>query len=182
MATTTHLGFHFDDDATAPTTTVTLQKTMALLMRLSIGWTFLYAGVNQVMNPGWTAVRFLGGAKSLKPMFEFFASPAVIPYVDFMVQWGHLMIGLALITGICFRLSAGFGALLMIMYYLPRMDFPMVGAHNFIVEYHLVYAFLLIYLASIKAGAIGGVQDPLGCGAAGQISKGSGMAHLAAIV
>jgi len=92
-------------------------------------------------------------------MYAWFGSPEVVPYVDFMVQWGHLMIGAALILGIFIRLSAGFGALMMVLYYLPRLDFPMVGAHNFIVEYHLVYALILVYLGLMKAGQIAGIEN-----------------------
>ena len=136
-----------------------LQKSILVLFRLSLGWTFLYAGFNQVLNPNWTSARFLSGAKTFKAMYAWFGSPEVVPYIDFMVQWGHLLIGIALILGICVRLSAGFGALMMMLYYIPRLDFPMVGAHNFIVEYHLVYALILVYLGLMKAGQVAGIEN-----------------------
>jgi thiosulfate dehydrogenase [quinone] large subunit len=47
----------------------------------------------------------------------------------------------------------------MIMYYLPRLDFPMVGENNFIVEYHLVYAVVLVYLAAVHAGQVIGLDQ-----------------------
>jgi thiosulfate dehydrogenase [quinone] large subunit len=136
-----------------------LQNSMLVLFRLLLGWTFLYAGTNQVLNANWTAGRFLAHAKIFPEMFAWFGSPAVVPYVDFLVQWGHLLIGVSLILGICVRLSSGFGAMMMILYYLPRLDFPMVGAHNFIVEYHLVYALILIYLGVMRAGRVGGLEN-----------------------
>lgn len=159
MTTTTRTTSYTGPVANGVVTQAGLQKSILVLLRLAMGWTFLYAGVNQVINAGWTSARFLSGAKSFKAMYAWFGSPEVVPYVDFMVQWGHLMIGVALILGIFIRLSAGFGALMMVLYYLPRLDFPMVGAHNFIVEYHLVYALILVYLGLMKAGQIAGIEN-----------------------
>lgn len=66
----------------------------------------------------------------------------------------HLLIGIAMILGIGMRLSALGGGLLMFLYYIPRFSFPDV-----IVEYHLVYTVIIVYLALIRAGQIYGIEN-----------------------
>lgn len=135
-----------------------LERFMIVLMRVSIGWTFLYAGIRQVPNPEWSAAGFLGGATTFPGFFDLMASPLFLPIINAVIPWAHLLIGLALISGTFFRLAALGGAILMVLYYLPRLDFPMVGPNNYLVEYHLVYAFLLVYMMAMEAGRVFGVD------------------------
>ena len=137
-----------------------LQKAIIFLLRIFIGWVFLYAGVRQVLSPAWTAMEFLGGAKTFPGFYALFTSPAVLPVVNFLVKWGHTLIGLSLVLGIGVRISSSFAAALTILYYLPRLDFPFVGSvSNYIVEYHLVYALVLVYLGSVHAGRCFGLEN-----------------------
>jgi thiosulfate dehydrogenase (quinone) large subunit len=137
-----------------------LEKALSFAMRIALGWVFLYAGYRQVfLADAWSAAGFLKGAKTFQGLYAFFGSPDVVPYVSVLVKWGHLLIGLSLVSGLMVRISAGFGAALMLMYYFPRMDFPYVdGVQNFIVEYHLVYAIALVFLAAVNAGRIWGLD------------------------
>jgi thiosulfate dehydrogenase (quinone) large subunit len=40
----------------------------------------------------------------------------------FLVEYGHLLIGLSLLTGLMVRVSATFGVMLMIIYWFAHMD------------------------------------------------------------
>lgn len=135
-----------------------LQRTLIVLVRMSIGWVFLFAAIRQIPDPEWTAAGFMSGAKTFPAFFQLMASPPFLPIIDTVIPWAHLLIGLALILGIGMRLAAIGGATLMFLYYLPRVEFPMVGPNNFIVEYHLVYTFLIVYLAAVGAGRIFGLE------------------------
>ncbi len=137
-----------------------LQKTIVFALRLMLGWVFLYAATRQIfLTDNWSAAGFLKDAKTFADFFAWFGQPEVLPYTSFLVKWGHLLIGLSLISGCLVRVSASFGALLMLLYYFPRMDFPYVsGVNQFIVEYHLVYAVVLVYLVAVKAGRIWGLD------------------------
>lgn len=137
-----------------------LQKALVLSMRIMLGWVFLYAGYRQIfLTENWSAAGFLKDAKTFQDFYALFSSPEVVPYVSVLVKWGHLLIGLSLVTGLMVRISASFGALLMIMYYFPRLDFPYVtNVQNFIIEYHLVYALVLVFLAAVHAGRIWGLD------------------------
>jgi thiosulfate dehydrogenase [quinone] large subunit len=114
--------------------------------------------MRQITTPDWTAAGFLGTAKTWPGLFAWFASDGVLPIINVLVPWGHTLIGISLVLGVSVRLSSSFGAMMMIFYYLPRLDFPMVGPNSFIVEYHLVYAILLVYLGAAKAGEVWGLE------------------------
>ena len=139
-------------------TETTLQRTLIVLFRVSIGWVFLFAAIRQIPDPEWSAAGFMSGAKTFPAFFQLMASPPFLPLIDALIPWAHLLIGLALILGIGMRLAAVGGAILLFLYYLPRLEFPMVGPNNFIVEYHLVYALLIIYLAAVRAGRVFGLE------------------------
>jgi thiosulfate dehydrogenase [quinone] large subunit len=91
--------------------------------------------------------------------FSVFTTPAVLPYTDFLVKWGHLLIGLSLLSGLLVRVSGPFAVLLMLTYYFAHMEFPYVEGHfNFIVDYHLVYATVIVYLIAHRAGHVWGLD------------------------
>jgi thiosulfate dehydrogenase [quinone] large subunit len=81
------------------------------------------------------------------------------PITTFLVEYGHLLIGLSLLAGLMVRVSASFGVLLMIIYWFAHMDWPFIeNKNNFIVDYHLVYAGVLVYLIVKRAGHVFGLD------------------------
>ncbi|MEK7110690.1 MAG: hypothetical protein AAB867_02460, partial [Patescibacteria group bacterium] len=53
-----------------------------------------------------------------------------------------------------------FGAVIMILYYLP-LGFPNPNAHSYIVDEHIVYAALLLFFAAVRAGRTWGFDEAL---------------------
>lgn len=139
-------------------TETALQRTMIVLLRVSMGWVFLFAAIRQIPNPDFSAAGFMSGATTFPWFFQLMSTAPFLTVIDFVIPWAHLLIGLGLILGFGVRLAAIGGATLMFLYYLPRLDFPMVGPQNFIVEYHLVYALVIVYLAAVKAGRVFGLE------------------------
>jgi thiosulfate dehydrogenase [quinone] large subunit len=134
-------------------------KSFIVFFRLAMGWTFLYAASHQVFDPSWSAVGFLNKTKTFHDFYAQFAAPGVAPYTTFLVEWGHLLIGLSLLFGLMTRVSAAFGTFLMIVYYFAHMDFPYIDDNsNFIMEFHLVYAGVLLWLIAVKAGHVWGLD------------------------
>src|SRR5581483_2193175 len=108
---------------------------------------------HQVFVPSFSVVGFLSHTKTFHDFFAMFTTPAMAPITTFMVEYGHLLIGLSLLTGLLVRVSAAFGVLLMITYWFAHMDWPFIeNTNNFIVDYHLVYAGVLVYLIVKRAG------------------------------
>ncbi len=136
-----------------------LHKGLIFYFRLAMGWTFLYAAIHQFLDPSWSAAGFLANTKTFNSLFAVFASPAVVPYTDFLVKWGHLLIGLSLISGLLVRVSGVFGIMLMLVYYMAHMDFPYIETKlNYLIDFHVVYAGVLVYLISVNAGRVWGLD------------------------
>ncbi len=139
--------------------TSTTEKALILYFRLTMAWTFLYAASHQVFVPSFSVVGFLSHTKTFHDVFVVFTTPAAAPITTFLVEYGHLLIGLSLAVGLMVRISAIFGAALMIMYWFAHMDWPFIeNTNNFIVDYHLVYAGVLVYLIVKKAGHVFGLD------------------------
>jgi len=143
-------------------TDTSTQRVLIFALRIMLGWVFLWAGFRQIfLTESFSAAQFLAGAKTFPDLFQWLGSPSVVPVISFLVKWGHLLIGLSLVGGLMVPVSSVFGAVVLVLYYLPRLEFPFVGPGqtNLIVEYHLILAAALVYLGRVKAGTIWGL-DP----------------------
>ena len=135
------------------------ERTFIVFFRLAMGWTFLYAASHQIFDSNWSIVGFLSNTKTFHDVFAVFMTPTLAPIVTFLVEYGHLLIGLSLVSGLMVRVSASFGILLMIMYWMAHMDFPYIeNKNNFIFDYHIVYAGVLGYLIVKRAGHVWGLD------------------------
>ncbi|MBL7045257.1 MAG: DoxX family membrane protein [Parcubacteria group bacterium] len=128
--------------------------TAILLLRLALGWLFLYAGLTKVVDPTWSAGGFLNNAQTFSGFYGWLASPQILPFVDFLNQWGLTLIGAALILGLIVRFSSYLGALMMLLYYFPGLTFPKVGEHAYLVDDHIIYIAAFLVLASMSSNHI----------------------------
>ena len=136
-----------------------LEKFLVVFFRLAMAWTFLYAASHQVFDPSWSVVGFLNQTKTFHSLFTVFTTPVMAPITTFLVEYGHLLIGLSLLTGLMVRVSASFGVVLMLVYWMAHMDWPFIeNRNNLIVDYHIVYAGVLVYLIAMRAGHILGLD------------------------
>ncbi len=135
------------------------EKRFIFLLRMLMAWTFLYAASHQVFVPGWSVVGFLSNTKTFHALFALFTQPSIAPIISFLVSYGHLLIGLSLLVGFMVRISASFGILLMLLYWMAHMDFPYIeNTNNLLVDFHIVYATVLGYLAYKQAGHVWGLD------------------------
>lgn len=124
-----------------------------------MAWTFLYAASHQVFVPEFSVVGFLSHTKTFHNLFVVFTTPTMAPVTTILVEYGHLLIGLSLLTGLMVRVSASFGVLLMGIYWMAHMDWPFIeNTNNLIVDYHLVYGGVLVYLIVKRAGHVFGLD------------------------
>ncbi len=98
---------------------------MLVVLRVLIGWHFLYEGLSKLANPDWTSVAFLLDSEGfLSSLFHSMASdPGVLKIVDFLNIWGLILIGLGLMLGLFSRVSIIAGIALLGMYYLSHPPF-----------------------------------------------------------
>jgi thiosulfate dehydrogenase [quinone] large subunit len=99
-----------------------------MLLRLFIGWHFMYEGMVKILNPNWTSLPYLLDSKG--PAADLFISmtqnAGLMSVVNYLNEYALLFIGLGLTLGILFRLAAYGGMALLVMYTLSHPSF--VGA------------------------------------------------------
>lgn len=136
------------------------------LLRILIGWQFLYEGIIKIMNPAWTARPFLEGSRWIfGDLFRWMISGNTGMWiVDTANAYGLTLIGLALILGMFTRLASWGGVTLLIMYYLAyppfggfSYGFPSEGSY-LIVNKNLIELFALVMLAFTGAGQFYGLD------------------------
>jgi thiosulfate dehydrogenase [quinone] large subunit len=87
---------------------------------LIIGWYFLHAGLDKVVNWPFDASWFVGGAAEasiLAPVITPFSDGLALAFVNVAIPVGQVLIGLGLVVGGLTRIAAFFGAVLMTFFY-----------------------------------------------------------------
>jgi thiosulfate dehydrogenase [quinone] large subunit len=135
------------------------QKVSLFLLRVTIGWYFLNAGIAHLKDPGFAAATagYLGHAQLFSGFYGWLASPSLLPIVAAVNAWGLTILGLALVLGAFTRWAAYLGAALMALYYLP-LGILHPDVHSFIVDDHIIYIAGLLTAAALNAGRSWGID------------------------
>ena len=136
-------------------------KISVFLSRVALGVLFFYAGITKIMNPNWSAAGYLNSAKTFPELYHWFASAGNIGWINLVNEWGLTLVGLALITGLLVRWASLGGILLMILYYLAILQFPIVGEHSYIVDEHIIYILAFLIFLTSNAGTFWGLDSIL---------------------
>jgi thiosulfate dehydrogenase (quinone) large subunit len=135
-----------------------LENALIVFFRLTMGWTFLYAAIHHFGDGNFVA-GFLSHTKTFHSVYAPLTTPAIAPMLTFLVEYGHLLIGLSLITGLLIRVSAPFAIAILLLYWTAHMDFPYIeNNNNYLIDYHIVYAGVLVYLMFKRAGNVCGLD------------------------
>jgi thiosulfate dehydrogenase (quinone) large subunit len=135
------------------------KRALILFFRLAMAWTFIYAASHQVFDPAWSVAGFLKGTKTFHEVYAPFTTERWAPVLTFLVGYGHLLIGLSLLFGLFVRVSASFGILLVLLYWTAHMNFPYIeNKNNFLLDFHIVYAGVLLQLIVERAGHVWGLD------------------------
>jgi uncharacterized membrane protein YphA (DoxX/SURF4 family) len=133
-----------------------------VLLRIIIGWHFLYEGWAKLVSPGWTSSGYL--KFSTGPLAGFFqwlgANDAAVRVVDQLNMWGLLLVGLGLMLGVAIRPAALSGIVLLALYYLAYPPFfsPVSGISEgqyLIVNKNLIELVALAVVAAYPAASFG---------------------------
>jgi thiosulfate dehydrogenase [quinone] large subunit len=103
-----------------------VQISALVILRILVGWHFLYEGLAKIMKSGWSAAGFLTQSKGLFSfLFQWMAANSqVLSVVDFLNIWGLTLIGLGLMLGALTRYAAWAGMGLILLYYLCNPPVP----------------------------------------------------------
>jgi thiosulfate dehydrogenase (quinone) large subunit len=98
-------------------------------LRILIGWHFLYEGLTKILTPGWTSKGYLlGSVGPLSKLFKGMAESAtILGIVDFLNEWGLILIGLSLFIGLLSKADKISGIILLSFYYIAYPPFASLG-------------------------------------------------------
>ena len=140
------------------------QKNVIILLRIVIGWHFLYEGIIKAYNPAWTAKGYLLNARGpFEGLFNWMASDSVIWAIDYLNVFGLVAIGLGLVIGFAERTAAIAGILLLSFYYLaqpPFMGIPQTGMEGnyWVINKNLIEAIALLVIYQIPTAKFFGLE------------------------
>lgn len=117
-----------------------------LALRFVVGAMFFLSGWKKVTSD-WSASAYLLSANG--PFADWFHSLAGNGFIDSVNAWGMLLLGIALILGLCVRPAAMLGIVLMTLYYLAHF---VANTENGLIDQHII---LIAVLAVFAAGGAG---------------------------
>jgi uncharacterized membrane protein YphA (DoxX/SURF4 family) len=134
------------------------------ILRIIVGWHFLFEGISKLFNPNWSSTSYLMESKWLFSGFFHWliGNTTSLQVVDFLNIWGLIIIGLCLFIGLFTRAASISGALLLLLYYVANPPFVYSSLpttnHFYIINYNLIEALVLIVLASFRKDYLWSVQ------------------------
>lgn len=163
--------------AAVPGTMITATAAKALaVLRLATGFVFLWAFLDKTFGLHYStpsAKAWIHGGSPTKgflssvdvgPFQSTFHSMAGTWWANSLFMLGMLGIGVAVIAGVALRAAAAAGVLVLAMMWFA--EFPLAqhtsagapsGSSNPLVDYHFIYALVLVVLAASYAGTTWGL-------------------------
>lgn len=139
-----------------------LKGLFVTILRVIVGWHFVYEGASKLAQGNWSASSYLMG--STGPLAGFYhglaSSEGLMKVVDLMNMYGLLFIGLALFLGFLTRFAAAAGTLLLMLYYFAYPPFGASLAMRpepgiYIVNAQLIEAAILVLFVFIRDRGFG---------------------------
>ncbi len=138
------------------------KKITITILRVAIGWHFLYEGISKLFIENWSSQSYLANTSGfLSGFYHWLAGgESLVKAVDFLNIYGLIFIGLALFIGIFVRIVSLGGILLLLLYYFAYPPFGTslfggVEGHFYIVDRNFIEAFLLLWFVISKQAGYG---------------------------
>lgn len=101
------------------------QLYFLVILRMTIGWHFLYEAFLKLLNPGWSSQGYLSSAEGpLAFLFQWLGSESMVGITDILTIVILLVAGLSLILGFREKAGAWAGMIMLAMFYLAHPPFP----------------------------------------------------------
>jgi thiosulfate dehydrogenase [quinone] large subunit len=136
------------------------------VLRVFVGWHFLYEGIAKLTAPSWSAAGYLKQARGpLADLFRDLASrPNLLANADLITMWGLTLVGVCLILGLLTRLASLGGIAFILLFYLCNPPFigyfysiPTEGSY-LIVNKNLVELCALVVIFATGSGRFAGLD------------------------
>ncbi|HOG96235.1 MAG: hypothetical protein WBK43_02410 [Prolixibacteraceae bacterium] len=137
-------------------------KIAVTVLRMAIGWHFLYEGFVKLAAGEWSSYSYLVNATGPFPGFYHWlaSAPALVNVVDFLNVWGLILAGLALFLGILTSVAIVGGILLLLLYYFAYPPFGSglisnVSGQFYIIDRNFLEALTLLLLLTLREKGYG---------------------------
>jgi thiosulfate dehydrogenase (quinone) large subunit len=136
------------------------------LLRVFVGWHFLYEGIAKLSSPSWSAAGFLKQARGpFAGLFKWLASqPNLLANADLITMWGLTLVGVLLMLGLFTRLASLGGIGFLLLFYLCNPPFvgyfysiPAEGSY-LVVNKNLVELGALVVILVTGSGRFAGLD------------------------
>ncbi len=136
------------------------------VLRVAVGWHFLYEGIAKLTSPSWSAAGYLKQARGpLADLFRSLASqPNLLANADLITMWGLTIVGGFLILGLFTRLASLAGIGFILLFYLCNPPFvgyfysiPTEGSY-LIVNKNIVELCALVVICATGSGRFAGLD------------------------
>jgi thiosulfate dehydrogenase [quinone] large subunit len=129
-------------------------------LRIALGWLFLWVFLDKTFGFGFStkpeAAWIAGGSPTAGflanattgPLAGVYHSLAGNPLVDWLFMLGLLALGVSLLLGIGVRIAGYGGVVFVLLLWSSRLP----PADNPIIDEHIIYAIVLVGLATVRAG------------------------------
>lgn len=136
------------------------------VLRVVIGWHFLYEGLAKLTSSSWSAAGYLRASRGpFAGFFRWIASqPELLDQANLMTMYGLTMVGALLMVGLFTRLAAVAGIGLILLFYLCNPPFvgyfyaiPTEGSY-LIINKNLVELCALVVILLTGSGRFAGLD------------------------
>jgi thiosulfate dehydrogenase [quinone] large subunit len=151
-----------------------LQSVSLVLLRLLIGWQFLYEGYFKLILPAWTrdghplgrwtaGLFFKEASGPLSTLLQRLATTTWMPWIDRAVATALVLIGLSLILGILTQIGSWGALIFLTLIYLaaiPLQGTPQPGSEgvSLLVNKNLIEWAAVLVLLAFRTGEIAGLD------------------------
>jgi thiosulfate dehydrogenase [quinone] large subunit len=143
----------------------TVQQILLVLLRVGIGWHFLYEGYVKLTAKSWSAAGYLAQAQGpLAGWFHHLAqNQGMLHVVDLMNAYGLTIVGACLILGLATPLACLGAMALLALYYLASPPWiavlPRATEGNYLlVDKNVVEFLAVLVLLAFNTGRIAGLD------------------------
>ena len=136
------------------------------LLRVVVGWHFLYEGIAKLTSASWSAGGYLRQARGpLAGLFRWIASqPNMLANADLITMWGLTIVGVLLVLGLFTRVASVAGIGFILLFYFANPPFvgyfyslPSEGSY-LIINKNLVELCALLVILATRSGLFAGVD------------------------
>src|SRR6188508_149842 len=137
-----------------------------VLLRIVIGWHFLYEGIAKLTSPSWSAVGYMRASRGpFAALFRSIANnPQMLDNANLITMYGLTIVGVLLMLGLFTRLAAAGGIGFILLFYLCNPPFigyfyaiPAEGTY-LIVNKNLVELCALVVILLTGTGRFAGLD------------------------